>query len=159
MWPRHILELGKQFNLMIRLQNTLKHSLQDLKTSWRCHEDVFAKRLEDVFITSWRRLGKVSWRRLENVLKTSWRRMAKTNILVLTKTSWRRKAKASIFVLIKTSWRRLQDVFWRRRRKTSSRRLQDVFIKTNVCWVSIKSSTLPKPKRKQNKEAKTSLLA
>ena len=131
MWPRHILELGKQFNLMIRLQSTLKPSLQDvLKTSWRCHEDVFAKRLEDVLITSWRRLGKMSWRRLENVLKTSWRRMAETNILVLIKMSWRhledvfwrRMTKANIFVLIKTSWRRplkmkTKDVF-----KTSSSR-------------------------------------
>ena len=113
---------------MVRLENVLKISLQDiLKMSWR--------HLEDVFKTSWRRLEdalKRSWRRLENVLKTSWRRIAKTNILVLTKTSWRRledvfwrrKAKANIFVLIKTSWRRLL--------KTSpedkdERRLQDVF--------------------------------
>ena len=28
--PRQILELGKQFNLMIRLQNILKASLQDV---------------------------------------------------------------------------------------------------------------------------------
>ena len=54
-WPRQILDLGKQFNLMIRLENVLKISLQDvLKMSWR--------RLEDVF--------KTSWRRLEDVLKT-----------------------------------------------------------------------------------------
>ena len=120
-WPRQILELGKQFNLMIRLQNILKASLQDVlkmswrrfcKTSWRCLEDVFARRLEDVLKTSWRRLEdvwprRIYWfwpRRLEDVF-------------------WRRKAKANIFVLIKTSWRRLQDVFWRWRRKTSSRRL------------------------------------
>ena len=104
---------------MIRLENVLKISLQDvlktfwrhlqsvLKTSWRCFEDVFARRMEDVLKTSWGRIGKTSWRRLENFLKTSWRCMAKANI----------------FVLIKTSWRRLQDVFWRRRRKMSSRRL------------------------------------
>ena len=109
---------------MIRLENVLKISLQDvLKTS--------SKRLEDVLKMSWRRFCKTSWRRLENVLKTSWRRIAKTNILVLTKTSWgrledvfwRRKAKANIFVLIKMSWRHLlktktKDIF-----KTSSRRL------------------------------------
>ena len=112
------------------------------KTSWRCLQDVFARRLEDVLKTSWRRLEnvlKTSWRgiedvfarRLEVVLKTSWRRMEKTNILVLTKTSWtrlehviwRRMINKNIFVFIKTSWRRLEDVFWRRRRKT------------NVFWV------------------------
>ena len=44
------------------------------KTSWRCLQDVFARRLEDVLKTFWRRLEHVlntSWRRLENVLKTS----------------------------------------------------------------------------------------
>ena len=60
------------------------------KTSWRCLQDVFARRLEDVL--------KTSWRCFEEVLKTSWRRMDKRNILVLTKTSWRR----------------LEDVLWRR---------------------------------------------
>ena len=99
---------------MIRLENVLKISLQDvLKTSWRCLEDVFQevlktswqdvlkmpwRRFEDVFKTSWRcledlfvrRLEEVLARRLEDVLKTSWRRRAKTNILVLSKTSWRR---------------------------------------------------------------------
>ena len=124
---------------MIRLENVLKISLQDvLKMSWRHLEDVFKtswRCLEDVLKTSWRRLEdvlKTSWKRLENVLKTSWRRMAKTNILVLTKLSWRRledtfwrhKAKANKFVLVKTSSRRYlktktKDVF-----KTFSRRLQ-----------------------------------
>ena len=135
---------------MIRLENVLKISLQDvLKTSWRCLEDVLKmswRRLEDVLKTSWRCLEdvlktfleevlKTSWRRLENVLKTSWRHMAKTNILVLTKTSWKHMAKTNILVLTKTSsedvrlrrtyssWRRLEDVFWRRRQKTSSRLL------------------------------------
>ena len=128
MWPRQILELGKQFNRIIRLQSILKASLEDvLKMSWRR----FCGRLEDVLKASWRRLGKTSWRRLENVLKTSWKRMAKTIIVVLIKTTWRRledvfwrrMTKSNIFVLINTSWRRLEDVFWRRRRKTSSRRL------------------------------------
>ena len=37
---------------MIRLENILKTSLQDvLKTSWRCLEDVFARRLQDVLKT------------------------------------------------------------------------------------------------------------
>ena len=106
--------LTRTVNLMIRLENVLKISLQDvLKTSWRCLEDVFQDILktswqdvlkmcwrpfEDVFKTSWRLLEnvlktllqdvlKTSWRRLKNVLKTSWRRMTKTNILVFTKTS------------------------------------------------------------------------
>ena len=79
------------------------------KTSWRCLQDVFARRLEDVLKTSWRRLEdvlktflqdvlktswqdvlKMSWRRLENVLKTSWRRFCKTSWRHLGKTSWRR---------------------------------------------------------------------
>ena len=123
---------------MIRLENILKISLQDvlkmswrrlsrrledvLKTSWRCLEDVFASRLEGVLKTSWKLLKDVwpkrmywSWpRRLENVLKTF------SEDVRLRRTY--------------SSWRRLQDVFWRWRRKMSSRRLQDVFIKTNVCW-------------------------
>ena len=76
---------------MIRLENVLKTSLQDVyKTPWRGLEDVL------------------------KTLKTSWICMARTNILVLTKTSWRclegvfwrRMIKTNIFVLIKTSWRR-----------------------------------------------------
>ena len=66
MWPRQILELGKQFNLMIRLQNILKASLQDvLKMSWRhlgktSSEDEWLRRI----YSSWSR-------RLEDVFKTS----------------------------------------------------------------------------------------
>ena len=95
---------------MIRLENVLKTSLQDvLKMSWR--------RLEDFLETSWRRLEnvlKTPWRRLEDVLKTSWRCLEEV---------WPRQ--------IYWFWsRRLEDVFWRRRRKS----LQKVFIKTNVCW-------------------------
>ena len=112
---------------MVRLENVLKISLQDvLKMSWR--------HLEDVFKTSWRRLEdtwKRSWRRFEDVLKMSWRRLedalktySQDKYIGLDQdVLWRRKAKANIFVLIKTSWRRLEDVFWRRRRKASSRRL------------------------------------
>ena len=98
-WPRQILDLGKQFNLMIGLKNVLKISLQDVfKTSWR--------RLEDALKTS-----------MQDVLKTSRRRRAKTNILVLVKTSWRRLLKTyglGEYICLD------QDVFWRRRRKTSS---------------------------------------
>ena len=129
MWPRQILELGKQFNLMIRLQNILKASLQDvLKMSWRR----FCRRLEVVLTMSWRRFCKTSWRRLsktswQDVLKTSWRHLEDV---------WPK--------WIYWSWsRHLEDVLktssegeWLRRIYSSwSRRLQDVFIKTNVCWV------------------------
>ena len=129
-WPRQILDLGKQFNLMMsskRLEDIFTRRLEDvLKTAWTCLEDIFARRLADVLKISWWRFYKsledvlkASWRRLvirlEDVLKTSWRRMAKTNILVLMKTSWRRLLKsmtiANIFVLTKTSWRLLEDFF------------------------------------------------
>ena len=131
---------------MIRLQNILKASLQDVlrmswrpledvfKTSWRCLEDVFA----DVLKTSWQDVLKMSLGRLEDVFKTSSRRLEdvlKTFLQDVLKTYgqdeyigldqdvfWRRMTKANIFVLIKTSpevedKRRLQDVF-----KTSSSR-------------------------------------
>ena len=105
---------------MIRLENVLKRSLQDVwKMFWRRLEDVLKKSwrcLEDVLKTSWRRLEDVLKMFLQDVLKKSWRRMTKRSILVLTKTSWKR--------LLKT---KTKDFF-----KTSLRRL---FIKTNVCWV------------------------
>ena len=110
-WPRQILELAKQFNLMIPLQNILKASL---RMSWKR----LCRPFGDVFKTSWRRLGKTSWRRLENVLKTSWRRLEDV---------WPRG--------IYWSWsRRLQDVLktssedeWLRRIYSSwSRCLEDV---------------------------------
>ena len=70
-WPRQILELGKQFNLMIRLQNILKASLQDvLKMSWRRFCKTSWRRLENVLKTSWQDVLKTSWKRLEDVLKT-----------------------------------------------------------------------------------------
>ena len=105
LWARQILHLYKKFNLMVRLGNVLKTSFQDvlkmswrrvqkdLKISWRCLEDVSARRLEELLQTSWQDVLKTSWRRLENVLMTSWRRMAKTNMLVLIKTSSRRLLK------------------------------------------------------------------
>ena len=133
-WSRQILDLGKQFNLMICLENVLKTSLPDVlkmswrrledifKTSWRRLEDILKTFLQDVFQTSSRNLQDVLPRRLEDVLKTPWRRMARANILVLIKRSWRRledvfwrlMSKTNIFVLIKTSWRRhlkMKDVF------------------------------------------------
>ena len=124
MWPRQILELGKQFNLMIRLQNILKASLQDvLKMSWRrfCRrlEDVLKTSWQDVLKMSWRPFGKTFWRRLEDVLarllegvlKMSWQDVLKTSWRCLGKTSWRRMAKTDYW-----SWsRRLKNFL-----KTSS---------------------------------------
>ena len=149
-WPREILDLSRQLNLMIRLEKVLKTSLLDvLRMSWRCLEDVYktswrllkmflqdvlktfwgrlkdilARLLEDVLKTSWRHLGKmyVSAIRLEDVLKTSWK--------CLENVFWRHMSKVNIFDLITTSWRcllktKIKDFF-----KTSY-----AFIKTNVCW-------------------------
>ena len=82
LWARQILHLYKQFNLMIRLGNVLKTSFQDvlkmswrrvqkdLKISWRCLEDVSARRLEDLLQTSWQDVLKTSWKRLDDFLKT-----------------------------------------------------------------------------------------
>ena len=100
---------------MIRLENALKISLQDvLKMSWSRLGDVLKISCWHFCKTSWRRLEDVLARRLWNILKTYWRRMAKTHIFALTKTSVRRLE--NIFWRRKTSWRRLlktntKDVF------------------------------------------------
>ena len=121
---------------MIRLENVLKISLQDLlkmswrrlqnvlKMSWRC----FCKAsFEDFLKTSWQDVLKTSWSHLENFLKTPWRRMAKTNILVMTKTSWRRLEDVRLR-WTHSSWsRRLEDVFWRRRRLERHESLNNSF--------------------------------
>ena len=116
-----------------------------LKTSWRCLEDVFARRLEDVLKTSWRHLGKTSWRRLEDVLKTSWRRLEDVWPRRIY-WSWPRRLEdilktSSEDVRLRrtySSWSRrcLKDVFKTSSEDEDERRLQDVFIKTNVCWDS-----------------------
>ena len=140
---------------MIRLENVLKISLQDVLKTYSQDEyigldqDVLKTSSEDVRLrrtySSWsRRLEDVFWRRRRKT--SSSRRMFEGqehfNLIIrlenVLKTSWRRMAKTNILVLTKTSWRRLEDVFWRQRRKTSSRRLQDVFIKTNVCLEGFK---------------------
>ena len=104
---------------MIRLENVLKISLQDVlktffkmswrrfedifKAAWRCLEHALKTFVQDVWKSSWkhledvlaRRLEDVLARRLEDVLKTSWKR--------LENVFWRCRARANIFVLIKTS--------------------------------------------------------
>ena len=92
-WPRQILDLGKQFTLMIRPESTFARRFEDvLKTSWRCLENAW----------------KTSWRCLEDVLKTgvwprriywSWSRRLKMS----SEDVWLRR--------IYSSWsRRLEDV-------------------------------------------------
>ena len=116
--PRNVLNTspGRASKNSLTWWYVLKISLQDvLKTSWRCLEDVFARRLEDVLKTSWRRLEDLWPRRIY--------------------LSWPRRLKDVRLRRVYSSWsRRLEEVFWGRRSKTSSRRLQDVFIKTNNCW-------------------------
>ena len=97
------------------------------KTSWRCLQDVFARRLEDVL--------KTSWRCLEDVLKTSWRRLED----VWTRRiywSWPRRLEdvlktSSEDIRLRwtySSWsRRLEDVFKTSFEDEDERRLQDVF--------------------------------
>ena len=136
--PRQILDLGKQFNLVMsfkrlkgifarRIQNVLKTSWRhfcraSLKTSWRCLEAVFKDVLQNVLKTPWRRLEDAwprpiywSWsRRLEDVFKTP------SEDVWLGRIYW--------------SWsRHLEDVFKTSSEGEDERRLQDAFIKTNVC--------------------------
>ena len=116
---------------MIRLENVLKISLQDvLKTSWRCLEDVF----QDVL--------KTFWRRLQNVLKMSWRRFCKTSSRRLQDLwprriywSWPRRLEDVMLRQTYSSWSRcLEDVFKTSSEVEDEKGLRDAFIKTNVCW-------------------------
>ena len=100
------------------------------KTSWRCLQVVFARRLQDVFKTFLRRLQDVFARRLlQDVFKKSSRKR-------LAIMSWSRLEDA-----FKMSWKTKiyypEDIF-----KTSSRRLQYVFAKANVSWVMTKLNCL-----------------
>ena len=118
--------------MMIRLENVLKMSWRRvnnnslkwwyvLKTSWRCLEDIFPRRLEDGLKTSSRRLEDIfrtSSKHLQNVFKTSWRRIQiYSSWRRLEEVLWRRMTKVNAYVLImkmpsedKDVWR-LQDVF------------------------------------------------
>ena len=110
-----------------------------LKTSSRCLEDTFLRRLEEVLKMSWRRFCKTSWwplqdvlaRRLEDVsprrIYSSWSRHLEHVLKPSSEDVWLMGKYTSLL-------RRLEDVFWRRRRITPSRCLQDIFIKTNICW-------------------------
>ena len=141
---------------MIRLENVLKTSLQDvLKTSWRWLEDVFQdvlkmfwRRLQNVLKMSWRRFCKKSWRRLENVLKTYGQNgyigldqdVLKTSSedvkLRRTYSSWRRLLKTKTKDVFKTSSSRrmfagtsLDSTFWVTWRKgMKTREAPDFFL-------------------------------
>ena len=74
MRPRQILDLGKQFNVMVHLENVLKTSFQDvLKMSWRRLKSVLKKVLQDVLKTFWRGLEEVLAKRPEDVLEDDWK--------------------------------------------------------------------------------------
>ena len=123
---------------MIRLENLLKTSLEDLlKMSWKLLEDVLqtilTERLENVLQMSWRcsckkswrrlgkvwrHLGKISWRRLEDVLKT----YDQDEYIGLEQD------------VLKMSF---EDVWLRWIYSSWSRGFKDIFIKTNVCRKNI----------------------
>ena len=74
------------------------------KTSWRCLQVVFARRLQDVFKTSSRCVCKTSsWRRLQEVFK-------KTSCNYVLKSSWRRLQNV-LEDKNMLPWRHLQDIF------------------------------------------------
>ena len=133
---------------MIRLENVLKTSLQDvlkmswarlqnalktswryleevniLKTSWRCLEDVFARRLEGIL--------KMSWRCLEDVLKAYGQDKHIDLDQGVLKTPSRRILKMYDFGeyicldqdVLKTCWRHLLKTKTKEAFKTSPRRL------------------------------------
>ena len=119
----------------MRLRNVLNTSRRHVnKNSFNFIirlEEIFARRLEDVFKMSGRRLEDFLKIFLQDFLKKPWRRIAKTNILVLTKTSSEEVRLRRTY----SSWsKRLEDVLKASSENEDERRLQDVFIKTNVCW-------------------------
>ena len=136
-WPRQILDLGKQFKLMIRLENMLKTSLQDvLKMYWRRLEHVLKKILQGILKTFWWRLEdvlKTSWRCLEDVLKT----YGQDEYIGLDQDVLKTSSEDVRLRRTYSSWsRRLEDVLKTSSEDENERRLQDVFIKANVCWNS-----------------------
>ena len=98
------------------------------KTSWRCLQDMYWRRLQNIFSVTifrfsrrlWKHLAKKSWRHLKDVLRTSQKTFED-----VVETSWKRLGRLEI-VTLKTSSRRLQDMSSRRLQDTSWRCLQDV---------------------------------
>ena len=116
---------------MIRLENVLKISLQDvLKMSWRLFEDALKR--------SWRRFKdvlKTSSKRLEDILKTSGRRLEDIWVRQIY-WSWPRGLEDILKTFSEdvrirrtySSWsRHLEDVLKTSYEDEDKRRLQDVF--------------------------------
>ena len=119
--------------------------------SWKRLEDIFARRLQNIFRTFWRCLKdilllKTSWgslsKKSEDVLKTSWRHLED-----VLKTCFARHLEG-VFArrlenVWKTSWKRPEDVWPRRIYWSWSRLLEDLFwkhlSKANI-FVLIKTS-------------------
>ena len=98
--------------------NTSQRSLEDLLTttvwlddrSWKCFEDIYARRLEDTFSRSI--IFKISWRRLQDVMKMYWKRFCKTSCRCFQDV-FKTYDQDEFILLIKTSRGRFEDVFWR----------------------------------------------
>ena len=147
---------------MIRLENVLKISLQDvLEMSW--------KRREDVFKTSWGRLEDVLKTFLQDGLKTLWRRLEKFLARCLEDVlNTSSKCLEDVFArrpedILKTSWRRFEDIWPRRIYWYWPRGLEDVFL--DVFWrrkarvnilILIKTSSEDQDKRRLQDVFKTS---
>ena len=115
-WVSQILDLGKQFTLMIRLENNFARRLKYvLKTSSKRLEDV----LKTFYKTSWRHFQDedVIARRVKYVLKTSWRCLQ--NVL----------KKDVLKTFLQNVLKTLEDVWPRRIYWSWSRRLEE-FLET-----------------------------
>ena len=105
------------------------------KTSWRCLQDVFARRLEDVLKTSWRRLEDVLKTFLQDVLKTSWKRLedvlktyGQDEYIGLDQDVLKTSSEDVRLKRTYSSWsRRLEDVLKTSSEDEDERHLQDVF--------------------------------
>ena len=98
-----------------RLEDIFAKGLEDvLKTSWRCLEDLFARRLENG-----------SWRRLENVSYDQGKYIGPDQDVF-----WR----AWLRQIYLSSSRSLEEVLKTSSEDEDERHLQDVFIKINVYW-------------------------
>ena len=112
---------------MIRLENVLKTSLQDvfddvLKKYSKRLEDVFARRLQDVLKTSWRNIENGSWRRLADVWPKRIYWSGPRRLGDVLKSS---SEDVCLMRINLSSSRRLENVYWRRRQKRFSRRLHE----------------------------------
>ena len=111
-WPWQMLELGKQFNLMIHFEDVLKVSWRWLcKTIWPNVLKISWRRLKDVLKMSRRRFWKRYWRCLDDVFakKTPWKRVEDVLPRRLEE-KWPRQ-------IYWSGLRRLEEVVWKRMTK------------------------------------------